>query len=187
MRAIGYHLQLTANAFVTTVGAIRGVAGDAREQGFAHEPVPTLYWCGSAPNPTPLFLIQTRGEPLAMVDAIRRTIHRIDPARSVFDISTLDQRLSDSFAENRLRTFLLILFALTAVSLVCVGLYGTLSYFVALRKREVGLRLALGALQSQIVGRFLLQGLWRGPVGYSSIRFTLLCCTNEGCCCKTHF
>ena len=62
-------------------------------------------------------------------------------------------------AEDRLRATLLSLFALTAISLACLGLYGTLSYFVGMRQREVGLRLALGALRKQIALRFLFQGL----------------------------
>jgi putative ABC transport system permease protein len=71
----------------------------------------------------------------------------------------LEEHLDEAFAENRLRTVLLASFAATAVSLACVGLYGTLSYSVSIRRREVGLRLALGALQGQIVKQFLLQGL----------------------------
>jgi putative ABC transport system permease protein len=71
----------------------------------------------------------------------------------------LTEHLSDAFAENRLRTLLLSLFALTAVSLACIGIYGTLTYVVSVRHREVGLRLALGALRSQIVKRFLMQGV----------------------------
>jgi putative ABC transport system permease protein len=77
----------------------------------------------------------------------------------VFDITPLEEHLSDAFAENRLRTVLLSFFAITAVSLACVGLYGTLSYMVNTRRREVGLRLALGALRGQIVKKFLGQGL----------------------------
>jgi putative ABC transport system permease protein len=132
---------------------------DAREQGLNREPEPTVYWCLNAPDPSPYFLIRTQGAPLVMAETLRRKIHAIDPARSVYDISTLVQHLSDSFGENRLRTILLTIFALTAVSLACIGLYGTLSYFVTLRRREVGLRLALGALPGQIVARFLLKGL----------------------------
>jgi putative ABC transport system permease protein len=94
-----------------------------------------------------------------MAGTIRQKIHQIEPQRSVFDISPLGEHLNDAFAENRMRTVLLAFFAATAVSLACVGLYGTLSYTVNVRRREVGLRLALGALRRQIVKQFLLQGL----------------------------
>jgi putative ABC transport system permease protein len=77
----------------------------------------------------------------------------------VFDIGPLEEHLTASFAEDRLRTILLSVFAATAVSLACLGLYGTLSYFVSMRRREIGLRLALGALREEIALRFLLQGL----------------------------
>jgi putative ABC transport system permease protein len=158
LAAIGRRLQLISTFSFPTV-QIRGIVADVREQGLNHEPEPTVYWCLNAPDPSPYFLIRTQGAPLAMADTLRRKIHAIDPARSVFDVSPLEQHLSDSFAENRLRTILLALFAATAVSLACIGLYGTLSYFVTTRKREVGLRLALGALPGQVVRRFLLKGL----------------------------
>jgi putative ABC transport system permease protein len=141
------------------IGEIRGLAADAREGRLNRAPVPTVYWCASAPVPSPNYLIRTHTEPTAMAEAIRQKIHAIEPGRSVFDISTLEQHLNEASGENRLRTLLLSLFALTAVSLACVGLYGTLSYFVSVRRREVGLRLALGALQGEIVRRFLFQGL----------------------------
>ena len=94
-----------------------------------------------------------------MVESLRRRIHEIEPARSVFDVTPLDQQLSDAFAENRLRTILLTFFALTAISLASLGLYGTLGYFVTVRRRETGLRIALGALRGEILRHFLLQGL----------------------------
>lgn len=156
--AIGRHLQLASNSFLPPA-EVRGIVADAREQGLSREPAPTIYWCLNAPYPSPYFLIRTQSDPLAMVEMIRHKIHAIEPARSVFDISPLQQHLSDSFVENRLRTILLTMFALTAVSLACIGLYGTLSYFVNVRKREIGLRLALGALQGQILNQFLLRSV----------------------------
>jgi putative ABC transport system permease protein len=96
---------------------------------------------------------------MAMAKTLRQKIREIEPARSVFDITPLEARIDDAFAENRLCTVLLGFFAATAVSLACVGLYGTLSYSVNVRRREVGLRLALGALRGQIVKQFLFQGL----------------------------
>jgi putative ABC transport system permease protein len=94
-----------------------------------------------------------------MAHAIRQKFHEIEPARSVFDFASLEERISDSFAETRLRTMLLTFFAALALSLASIGLYGTLSYFVTIRQREIGLRLALGALRGQIVKSFVGQGL----------------------------
>jgi putative ABC transport system permease protein len=155
----GHHIQLVDNPFMQAPGEIRGVVGDAREGGLNREPVPTAYWCFSAPVPDPHYLVRTHTEPLAMAETIRQKIHDIEPARSVFDLAPLESHLSDAFSENRLRTILLSFFAATALSLACVGLYGTLSYSVNVRRREVGLRLALGALRGQILKQFLLQGL----------------------------
>lgn len=138
---------------------IVGVVGDARERGLAHEPGPTVYWCASAPNPTPYFLVRTRAEPSAVAQTVRLKMKELEPLRSVYDISPLEERIDEAFAENRLRTMLLVFFAVTALSLTCVGLYGTLSYLVRLRRREVGLRLALGARRRDIIQQFLKQGL----------------------------
>jgi putative ABC transport system permease protein len=138
---------------------VRGIVGDARERGLDHEPVPTIYYCGMIMQPGLYFLARTHGEPMALAETIRRKLHEIEPGRSVYEFSPLTAHLSDAFAENRLRTVLLTFFAVTAISLACVGLYGTLSYLVNIRQREVGLRLALGALRAQIVRQFLAQGM----------------------------
>jgi len=156
--AIGHRLQQLSRPDLPA-GEIRGIVGDARELGIDRQPVPTVYWCYSAAEPGAFFLVRTRGEPMTMAGTLRRKIHEIEPRRSVFDISPLEERISDAFAENRLRTFLLAFFAMTAVSLACIGLYGTLSYLVNVRRREIGLRLALGALRGQIATHFLAQGL----------------------------
>jgi putative ABC transport system permease protein len=155
---IGKHLgQPTSLYFPSAV--VRGIVGDARERGLDHEPVPTIYYCGLIMQPGLYFLARTHGDPAALGETIRRKLHEVEPGRSVFDVSPLTAHLSDAFAQNRLRTVLLTFFALTAISLACVGLYGTLSYAVNIRRREVGLRLALGALRAQIVRQFLMQGM----------------------------
>lgn len=156
---IGHQLAQTENTLYSIQGTIKGIVGDAREQGLNSAPMPTVYLCFSAPDPFPNYLIRTRGDPMQMADAIRRKVHELEPGRSVYGIAALQDELDDSFAENRLRTLLLTLFAVTAVSLACIGLYGTLSYLGRLQQREVGVRLALGALRSSIVARFLTQGM----------------------------
>ncbi|HKS68492.1 MAG TPA: ABC transporter permease [Candidatus Acidoferrales bacterium] len=160
---IGRHIQLSGQFPLT--GEIRGIAGDAREEGLAQEPGPTVYWCDSAPVPDPFYLVRTRTDPAALTETVREKIHALEPSRSVFDSLPLEQRLNATFFENRLRLALLGFFAATAISLACVGLYGTLSYSVAMRRREVGLRLALGALPGQIVKGFMLQGLGVAAIG----------------------
>lgn len=146
-------------------GEIRGIVGDAREMGIDRAPAPTVYWCYVQAQPGAIFLARTQADPAAMAETIRRKIREIEPTRSVFDIAPLEERISDAFAENRLRTFLLAFFAATAVMLACVGLYGTLSYMVNVRRREIGLRLALGALRGQIASLFLAQGIGVSVIG----------------------
>jgi putative ABC transport system permease protein len=155
---IGHHLQSVSLGY-TGPAEIVGIAGDARETSLEHAPVPTAYWCAPIAQPGTYFLVRTRNAPLTMAETIRRQIRDIEPLRSAYDFTPLEQHFSDGLAENRLRTILLSFFAATALSLACVGLYGTLSYNVNARRREVGLRLALGALRGQIVKQFLWQGL----------------------------
>lgn len=163
-RATGLHLRQPANAYVPAA-EIRGVTGDAREAGLDREPVPTAYWCGAALQPNSYFVVRTAGDPAAQINSVRRKIQEIEPRRSVYDLMPLRDRIADSYEQTRMRTVLLGFFALTAVSLACVGLYGTLSYLVQVRRKEVGVRIALGALPGQIIRDFLSQGLWVAGLG----------------------
>jgi putative ABC transport system permease protein len=140
-------------------GRIVGIVGDARERGINSDAPPTVYWCFSAPTPTPAFLVRARGEAAALVQPVREKITELEPGRAVYDVQPLEQRIGDAFAQDRLRTLLVVLFAITALSLACVGLYGTLSYTASLRRREVGLRLALGAMRGVIVRQLVSRSL----------------------------
>lgn len=154
---IGHHLA-TLNA-PDRPGVIAGISADSRELGMDRPPYPTAYWCFNAPSPFPYFLILTTAAPQILAETIRRKMFELEPRRSVYDILPLEAQLDASFAENRVRAILLGSFALTALLLACVGLYGTLSYLVNTHRKEVGLRLALGAMPGQIAGRFLARGV----------------------------
>jgi ABC-type antimicrobial peptide transport system permease subunit len=110
-------------------------------------------------NPALAFLVRTREDPAAVAGLVREKIKQLEPLRAIYDVAPLAERIGDEYAQDRLRTVLLALFAATALSLACLGLYGTLSYVVSLRRREVGLRVALGALSRNIVAQFLLKAL----------------------------
>jgi putative ABC transport system permease protein len=154
---VGRHVE-HPNRFLSAARIV-GVVGDAREEGLNREPPAIVYWCHSAPVPAPLFVLRTRTEPMAMAQTIRRKVHELEPRRSVYEAMPLKERLDDTFTENRLRTALLTSFAATAVALAAVGLYGTLTYFVSMRRREIGVRMAMGAHRRRIASSFLRQGL----------------------------
>ena len=139
---------------------IAGVVGDAREYGRGRTANPTVYPCRTAyVNPASTFLLRTRGDPASVVAAVRAKAKELTPLRAVYDVAPLAERMGNEYAEDRLRTTALTLFAAVALSLATLGVYGTLSYVVSLRRREVGLRVALGAQQRQIVAGFLAKAL----------------------------
>ncbi|HSK11263.1 MAG TPA: FtsX-like permease family protein, partial [Vicinamibacterales bacterium] len=156
--AIGRRLAQPGNPNIPPA-VIRGIVGDAREDGLDREALPTVYWCSSGHQPGTSFLVRTRGQPGALAETVRRRVNEVEPARSVYAITPLTDHISEAYSEERLRAMILALFAITAVSLACVGLYGTLSYLVTVRRRELALRLALGALRREVVAGVLAHGL----------------------------
>jgi putative ABC transport system permease protein len=139
---------------------IAGVVGDAREVALDRPAVPTYYQCRVAyATPALAFLVRADGDPARVVDAVRAKVKELQPLRAVYDVAPLQQRIGNEYAQDRLRTAALALFAGTALALACLGVYGTLSYVVSLRRREVGLRVALGAQQGNIVAEFLGKAL----------------------------
>jgi hypothetical protein len=142
------------------ISRILSVVGDAREYRLDRDPTPTIYSCVTAIAYPPLaLLVRTGGDPSALVGAVRQRMKEIEPTRSVYDVLPLSERMGAEYAQDRLRTALVVVFAGAALSLVCLGIYGTLSYIVSLRRREVGLRVALGAQSGAIVAQFVAQAL----------------------------
>ena len=161
-QAIGHTLMIpgSRNAY-----RIRGIVADVRETGLDRAPGPVFYSCGPGAQPGTTFLIRTHSDPASIIEPVRRRIHQLEPLRSVYDLSLLEDHISDAYSQNRLRTILLAFFAITAISLACVGLYGTLSYMVTLHQRETGLRMALGALRGEVLRAFLGRGVLVAALG----------------------
>jgi putative ABC transport system permease protein len=138
---------------------ITGVVGNARERGLDAAPGPTVYTCDAAFTPYGWFVARAAGDPASLEAALRRKIKELEPLEAVHDMVPLERRIAGTQAQSRLRTILLAAFAIAAVALACLGVYGTLSYVVGLRRREVGLRVALGAMPRDIVAQFLGKAL----------------------------
>jgi putative ABC transport system permease protein len=155
--AIGLHV--TTGAPGSRPARIVGIVSDARERGLDRDPGPVVYTCFSAPNPAPYFLVRTTADPESVAQAVRFRMKQLEPFRAVYDLTPLEARIGAAYNQNRLRTRLLSSFAVTAFVLACVGLYGTLGYVLTRRRREIGLRMALGAARGDIVRHFLLHVL----------------------------
>jgi predicted permease len=157
--AVGLHLADMNSRPNVPPNRVVGIVADARERGIDRSPEPTVYFCDYPAQPFRVYLVRTANDPARMAQAVRLKIKELEPLRSVYDMAPLDEWVGDAFAEYRLRAVVLASFALTALSLACVGLYGTLTYVISLRKREVGLRLALGAMRRDIIRQYVLKGM----------------------------
>jgi predicted permease len=135
---------------------IVGVVGMVKQYGLDVEPRIVMY--SPAPNGQ-WQVIRTSSDPDALAPAIIRAIHDLDPGRTVFDVRTMSDRRSDSLARQRFATLMLGAFALFALLLAIVGVYGVLSHLVAQGRHDIGVRMALGADRWRIVRMVVRQGM----------------------------
>ena len=137
-----------------------GVVKDARTVSLA-SPDPMMvympYWyrCDGAAN----LVVRTRQDPATMADAIRKAVWSVNPDVSVPVVRTLGAVVADSVANRRFEMDLLVLFAVSALLLAGLGVYGVVTYSVVQQEREIGLRVALGAQRTNIYGLVLRDGL----------------------------
>ncbi|HTM04346.1 MAG TPA: ABC transporter permease [Vicinamibacterales bacterium] len=104
-------------------------------------------------------VVRTAGDPTPFVETLRREIHDVDPGVVVSQVRTLDSVVSDAAAQPRFRTELLVGIAGLALTLALIGLYGVVTYSVSQRRRDIAVRVALGATRQNIVRMILRQGL----------------------------
>ena len=145
-----------------------GVVKSARRQGLEQEPTPHVYEWSKQAGPTTDWVIRTVASPTGFLTSIRNIVRAAEPGAALSNLMSLRTQIELQTSTRRFRTWLLGLFAVLAMFLSMVGIYGVMSYATAQRTQEVGIRLALGAQRSSIVFMILSQGLALAGIGLAA-------------------
>jgi putative ABC transport system permease protein len=143
------------------LATIVGVARDLKYAAIDADPVPELFFhYADTPISSITLVMRVDGDPIGAAPAMRSALSAIDPTQSFYDVKTLEDVLSDSIAPRRFNLLLLGTFALVALVLAALGVFGVVAYAVSERTHEIGIRLALGAQRATVVRLMVGQGMW---------------------------
>jgi putative ABC transport system permease protein len=139
---------------------IVGVVGNIRQESLTDDVTPEIYVpFAQVPVNGMTLLVRTTSDPLTLVSALRQQVLAIDRNQPIYDVKTLEQRVSEAVAVSRSLMLLFAAFALLALVLGAVGIYGLVSYSVTQRTHEIGIRMALGAQTANVLSLIMRNGL----------------------------
>ena len=170
--AVGRRIQLGGGTSDSIYRTVVGVVGDVRHRGLSADPRPEMYLphaqfpAGTATATNSLYLtIRTAGEPTALIPSVRAAVADLDPDVTVSEVQTMEQALGSWAAERRFTMLIVTGFAVAALLLGAVGIYGIMAHLVVQRTREIGIRIALGAVPREILRLVLSQGALLAGLG----------------------
>ena len=148
---------------------IVGISADIRHDALDVPPEPCVFMPqAQQPQGFVSLVVRTPGDPTAVIAAVKDQIRAVSPSQGTAEIQTMTQVVADSIARPRLEMTLLGIFGVLALTLACVGIYAVISYSVEHRMREMGIRLALGAATSTILGMVLREGMLLAAIGMAT-------------------
>ncbi len=164
-----YGFGLRPNARASDWVKIVGVVADARQVRVIELPVRQEIFFPMAQRAemgaAVMLIVRSRMNMATLTDTVRHAVAAVDPDRPIFNVTTLEQAVADSFGPKRLAAVLLGFFAVVAVTLASVGLYGIMAYSVTQRTREIGIRMALGARRHDVLRMVVWEGSRLALVG----------------------
>jgi putative ABC transport system permease protein len=143
-----------------------GVVGDVRNTALATDPAPAIYFPATIRLwPAMDVAVRTAGKPESILPAVQQKIRELDPELPIATVRTMDSWVANSASASRLNAILLAAFAGVALLIAAIGVYGVLSYSVNRRVREIGLRMALGAQQGNVLRLVVTEGMLVALIG----------------------
>jgi putative ABC transport system permease protein len=138
---------------------IVGIVADVKGRGLARAPFPDVYVPEAQSGMVLTGVIRTKTDPRGLVGLVRSEVRGLDKELPLYDVRTLDQYLATAVSDTRFNALVVGLFAALALVLTSIGIYGVVSYTVAQRAHEIGLRMALGAEQIHVLALIVRQGM----------------------------
>jgi len=142
-----------------------GVLKDLKHYGLSEPSSPEIFTlpqqnlANDGATRTMYLAVRAAADPTALTAAVRRQAQELDKEQPIADVATMEERRAESLLRTRFNTLLLTIFAAVALTLAAVGIYGVMSYSVAERTREVGIRIALGAQRRDVLGLIVKRGM----------------------------